>query len=103
MSADPFVERSLLVLNEALKRDPDAMTKLVNARIDCSKDMAGHPSLQVGVYNDSFKIGMLGVLNGTLGYAKGGIGAVGDVDPSTGRFIRIRRFALQERDIAFDA
>ena len=103
MSGDPFVERSLLVLNEALKRDPDAMTKLVNARIDCSKDLAGHPSLQVGVYNDSFKVGMLGVLNGILGYVKGGIGAVGDVDPSTGRFLRIRRFVLQDKGIALDA
>ena len=103
MSGDPFVERSLLVLNEALKRDPVAMTKLVNARIECAKDMAGHPSLQVGVYNNTYKIGMLGVLNGILGFVKGGIGAVGDVDPATGRFVRIRRFELQERDIAFDA
>jgi len=100
---DPLIERALTILNEGLRRDPDAMMKLVNARIDCNRDLAHHPALQVGVYQDSYKIGVLGVINGLLGYSKGGIGAEGDVDPATGRFLRIRRFVYSDTGIAFDA
>ncbi len=89
---DPTVRRALLVLNDALERDPQALTHLVNARISCNEKMIGHPTVQVKVDYADYKIGILGLINGILGYKRGGIGAEGELDPSSGRFMRIRRF-----------
>ncbi len=91
-SPDPAVKRALLVLNDALERDPQALTQLVNARITCNEKLTKHATVQTGVYADEYKVGVLGLINGILGYKLGGIGAEGDVDARSGRFLRIRRF-----------
>ena len=91
-SPDPVVKRALVVLNDALDRDPAAITQLINARITCNKKLTKHVSVQTGVYGDEYKVGVLGLINGILGYKRGGIGAEGDVDARSGRFLRIRRF-----------
>ena len=44
------------------------------------------------MYSGDHKVGVLGLINGILGYKLGGIGAEGDVDPKTGRLVRVRRF-----------
>jgi len=91
-SPDPNVQRALDILNDALERDPNALTQLVNARVTCTERLAKHKSVQTGVYDDTHKIGVLGLINGILGYKRGGIGAEGDIDTRTGRFSRVRRF-----------
>lgn len=91
-SPDPKVKNALDLLNEALARDPLALTQLLNARVSCNERLVKHPTIQVGLYDGEAKLGILGLINGLLGYKRGGIGAEGDVDPRTGRFIRIRRF-----------
>jgi len=91
-SPDPKVKNTLAVLNDALERDPIALTQLLNARVECNEKLAKHPTVQTGLYGNKEKIGVLGLINGILGYKQGGIGAEGDVDPRTGRFVRIRRF-----------
>lgn len=91
-SPDPNVQRALDILNEALERDPTALTQLVNARVTCEERLAKHKSVQTGVYDGAHKVGVLGLINGILGYKRGGIGAEGDVDPRSGRFTRVRRF-----------
>lgn len=91
-SPDPNVQRALDVLNDALERDPIALTQLVNARVTCDLRLSKHKTVQTGVYEDTHKVGVLGLVNGILGYKRGGIGAEGDIDPRTGRFRRVRRF-----------
>ena len=91
-SPDPKVQLALDVLNDALERDPLALTQLVNARITCNEHLAKHRTVQAGVYDGDFKVGVLGLINGILGYKQGGIGAEGDVDPKTGRLVRVRSF-----------
>lgn len=91
-SPDPNVQRALNILNDALERDPLALTQLVNARVSCNEKLAKHKSVQIGVYDDAYKVGVLGLINGILGYKQGGIGAEGDVDTRTKRFSRVRRF-----------
>lgn len=91
-SPDPNVQRALDILNEALERDPMALTQLVNARTTCDERLAKHRTIQTGVYEGTHKIGVLGLINGILGYKRGGIGAEGEVDPRTGRLNRVRRF-----------
>lgn len=91
-SPDPNVQKALDILNDALTRDPLALTQLVNARVSCNEKLTKHKMVQTGMYSGEYKIGVLGLINGILGYKLGGIGAEGDVDPRTGRLVRVRRF-----------
>jgi hypothetical protein len=91
-SPDPKVKQALAVLNDALERDPLALTQLLNARVSCNERLSKHATVQMGRYDGEGKVGVLGLINGILGYKRGGIGAEGDVDPRTGRFVRIKRF-----------
>ena len=90
--ADP-IQSAVKLLNEALDRDPDAITQLVNLRVACNEQLAQHPIIQVHKYGDIHKIGILGLLNGALGGGPSGdIGAQGNIDPKSGQFVRIKRF-----------
>ncbi len=87
------VNRALDLLNDALRRDPEAMTRLINLRAECNDSLAGHPLIQVGIYGGVYRIGVLGLLNAALGDSPTGvIGARGTTDPATGLFIRIKEF-----------
>jgi hypothetical protein len=90
--ADP-IQAAVKLLNEALERDPDAITQLVNLRVACNEKLTHHPTIQVHKFGDVHKIGILGLLNGALGGGPSGdIGAKGTVDPSSGQFTKIQRF-----------
>jgi hypothetical protein len=91
-SPDPNLKRALAILNDALARDAHAMTQLINARISCDERLSKHSTVQTGVYAGQHKVGVLGLINGVLGYKHGGIGAEGEVDTRTGLFKRVRRF-----------
>ena len=88
---DP-VARAITVLNDALERDPAAITGLVNMRVECNDALSAHPTIQVGLYGGVHKVGVLGLLNGALGDSPSGvIGAQGKMDAS-GRFLRVKKF-----------
>jgi hypothetical protein len=90
--ADP-VTKALQVLNEALQLDPEAVTRLVNLRVECNPGLAAHPTIQVGAYEGIAKIGVLGLINGVIGDSPTGvIGAKGRFDHATGQFTRVRAF-----------
>jgi hypothetical protein len=90
---DDPVTRALAILNEALERDPGAITRLVNMRVECNDALATHPAIRVGIYEGIPKVGVLGLLNAALDDSPlGVIGAKGQVDPKTGLFRRIREF-----------
>ncbi len=91
-SPDPAVKRALDILNDALERDPEALTQLINARVSCNERMTKHKTVQVGVHGGDYRVGVLGLINGILGYKRGGIGAEGDVDTRSGQFVRVHRF-----------
>lgn len=89
---DPITE-AVKILNDALDRDPDAMTRLVDMRVTCNEKLAAHPTIQVFQHGDEFRLGILGLLNGALGGGPSGdIGARGTVDPATGQFKKIKQF-----------
>ena len=89
---DP-VTRAVQILNEALERDPDAITELINLRVDCNAKLAAHPTVQAGVYDGRERIGVLGLINGVLATtATGVIGAKGPQAASGGGFLRVERF-----------
>lgn len=90
---DDHVSRAVKVLNEALKRDPEAITRLVNMRVDCNQRLADHPTVRTASIDEGHRIGIMGLLNGALGDNSGGvIGAVGGRNMETGKFTRIKRF-----------
>ena len=77
------------LLNEMVKLDPAAMKLMVEARVECNKTLADHPTVQVGskapaihslcleseqalVYTAEYRVGFLGVLNGLFGTQEGG-------------------------------
>ena len=69
------INEILKVLNEAIARDRAAMEKLIEQRVDCSKAMGDHPSIQVSSYDhktgkpnpEKLRVGLLGILNGIIG------------------------------------
>jgi len=90
--ADPVL-KALDVLNDALARDPKAITQLVNLRVDCNGELVRHSTIQSADYNGIAKVGVLGLLNGIVGNSPSGvIGAEGSIDIETGQFVVIRKF-----------
>ena len=91
-SPDANVRHALKILKEALERDSQAITQLVNTRVNCDDSLSKHRTIQTRILNGSHMLGLLGLINGILGYKLGGIGAEGEIDKRTGQFIRIHRF-----------
>ena len=90
--SDP-ISAAVDLLNDVLERDPEAITKLVNMRIDCNERLANHPTVQVHKFDDVYRIGVLGLLNGVLGGGPSGdIGAKGKINRNTGEFTQIKKF-----------
>jgi hypothetical protein len=90
-------EEVVEVLNEALKLDAAAITKLVNMRVPCNEKLAKHPTIQVAKDKDSTKVGMLGIINGIFG-ANGNdyIYADGDFD-TKGNFV-VKKFFVKNKE-----
>ncbi len=102
-SPDANVKHALKILNDALERDSRAITQLVNARVSCEDRLSKHATVQTRVFNGSHMVGALGLINGILGYKHGGIGAEGEVDGRTGKFVRIHRFVHLKAGLDLDA
>ena len=66
---------ALRVLNKAYTADPAAIHSIVNLRVPCNQILADHPTIQVGVNqfgsNESFDVGLVGILNGIIEAATG--------------------------------
>lgn len=89
---DP-VQHAVSVLNEALERDSEAITRLVNLRVDCNDRLAAHSTIQVADYGGIHKVGVLGLINAALGNSPSGvIGAKGRVNADNGLFVEIKQF-----------
>ncbi len=96
--SDPIL-KAIEVLNEALKRDPLAITQLVNLRVDCNTQLVNHPTIQSSIYHGITKVGVLGLINGVVGNSPSGvIGAEGSIELETGQFTVIRQFVDLRND-----
>jgi hypothetical protein len=96
--SDPIL-KAIEVLNEALKRDPLAITQLVNLRVDCNTQLVNHPTIQSSIYHGVTKVGVLGLINGVVGNSPSGvIGAEGSIELETGQFTVIRQFVDLRND-----
>ena len=64
------IQKIVDVLNDAFKRDPDAITKLVTTRVSCNVKLADHPTIIVredtGVGSNTFSVSPIGLINGII-------------------------------------
>lgn len=72
------LEEALEVLNDALRRDHDAMLALTEHREPCNEELAHHPTIQVVERRPlpGYQVGLLGILNGLFGAAEDGWGYI---------------------------
>ncbi len=65
---DVDVDRVLNFLNELVALDADAIGRLITTHVQCNKDLADHPTVQVSEDKNGIpSVGLLGVINGLLG------------------------------------
>lgn len=75
--ADVDLARNIVsLLNDALTRDREAVTALLNSRVTCNKDLTDHPTIQCGERGGRFTVGVLGILNGLCGVKGDGHGLI---------------------------
>lgn len=67
MPIRPEANAMVEFLNELITIDPTAVNALVNARVECNAQLAYHPTVQAGVKDDKYQVGLLGILNGFFG------------------------------------
>ena len=77
MSIREDTDDLITFLNSLVEIDPYALAELLCIRVPCNKTLADHPSVQVAaggersgytfIAPNTFRIGMLGVLNGFCG------------------------------------
>ena len=63
-------------LNDLIKIDRPAIAALIANRVPCNMELAEHESVQCGVQNGGYHVGMLGVINGIFGVDEDGWGAI---------------------------
>ena len=91
------IDETIAYLNDLLKWDKKAISKLVDTRVPCNDELADHPTCQVatiadGIYNKC-EVGLLGVLNGMFGVDENGRGHIAaeyDDDDNLVSFIRTK-------------
>ena len=91
------VQEAVDLLNEALVRDPKAISSLFDgARVPCNASLAAHHSVLVdsGDTPGSLTVGPLGIINGMFGLDHNGLGAITMVcedDGTISRFLPTKR------------
>ena len=66
-----MIEDAIDYLNSLLEADREAVSNLVENRVQCNNDLANHPTCEVkqgcyGINGSEYYVGMLGVINGLL-------------------------------------
>lgn len=61
------IERAIEVLNRVHAADPSVLPALIAHRVPCNESVADDPTVQVGVVDDGFEVGLLGIVNGLFG------------------------------------
>lgn len=76
------VDEVIGLLNEIVRLDRLAVQKLVEARVQCNRELADHPSVQTLAdptephESHKYSVGVLGVLNGLFGVDERGYGPI---------------------------
>jgi len=63
---------AIMILNEALQADREAISQLLRVRIPCVDALARHPTIQVDCSSGSPHVSPLGLMNGLFGILSDG-------------------------------
>lgn len=82
------IAQAVEVLNRIHQADPTVLPALIGHRVPCNEELADDPSVQVGVLESGYEVGILGVINGLIGANEqvGFIAAVYDDDGALTHF-----------------
>lgn len=61
------IDYTIRYLNELLEIDRKTISKLFTYRIECNQKLINHPTVQVGLHDKLYKVGLMGILNGLFG------------------------------------
>lgn len=65
------IDDAIKFFNELINIDEKAVVKLINYRVECNKEIANHPTVQVGERigeeNPCYDVSWLGIINGLFG------------------------------------
>lgn len=68
METGENVDQVVAFLNSLVALDREAMDRLVETRVQCNKDLADHPTVQVMEDDEgNAVVGVLGIINGIIG------------------------------------
>lgn len=92
--ASVTVEDAIILLNEALAADQEAINALYRSKVSCNETLANHPTIQIGVRPDNnYVVGLLGIMNGLFGIDDKGYGAiVAIIDDDTGKITSFKKY-----------
>lgn len=68
--------KAVQVLNEILRHEPDVIRELFALKFNVSKEVIDHPTIQFFETEGSYKLSVLGLINGLLGIRKDGYGYI---------------------------
>jgi len=88
MNNNVSVDEVVDFLNELVEIDKDAIARLIATRVSCNESLADHPTVQVMVKDNRFKVGLLGIINGLFGVDEKGFGAIAFEYSDDGDLIR---------------
>ena len=71
------LDETIKTLNEALTLDKEGVTNFILTYARVNHNLAVHPTIQVNKNDGTFRLGMLGFLNGLFGISETGFGALG--------------------------
>jgi hypothetical protein len=71
-----LAQRIVDLLNELTELDRPAVAALIANRVPCIRELAEHPTVQVGAQHGGFSVGLLGILNGLCGVNDRGWGVI---------------------------
>ncbi len=86
------IDQAIEVLNRVNEADPTVLPLLIDYRVPCNRAVADDPTVQVGVHDDVWSVGVLGIVNGIVGIDTNGSGFIAahyDDDGVLTHFVRL--------------
>ena len=90
------IDRLIVYLNELVSIDAGAISTLFGFRATCNEKLANHPTVQVQTIDNSYAVGIIGLLNGMFGVDADGWGAIAAVW-NEGQMIGFRRVSQNDK------
>ena len=66
------IDNAIEVLNRVHAADPTILPALIQHRVPCNEAVCDDPTVQVGLHDGEWKVGLLGIVNGLFGVVEAG-------------------------------